>query len=100
MKYKNISNNSVYSRNNLPKIKNRAYAINIDEYKSIENYWVALYMNSDNVTYLDSFRAEHDPEKKTWKEIKTSNQIFIEYQQMIILMCGYFVLDLIILSER
>ena len=53
--------NAVYSRNNLPKIKNRAYAINIDEYKSIENYWVALYLNSDNVTYFDTFRTEHIP---------------------------------------
>ena len=28
--------NGVYSRNNLPKIKNRAYVINLYEYKSVK----------------------------------------------------------------
>ena len=34
--------NVVYSRNNLPKIKDGAYVINHDEYKSIETHWIAL----------------------------------------------------------
>ena len=34
--------NSVYSRNNLPKIKDGAYIINLDEYKSIRTHWIAL----------------------------------------------------------
>ena len=34
--------NDVYSRNNLPKIKNGAYVINLDEYKSIGTHWLAL----------------------------------------------------------
>ena len=33
--------NSVYSRNNLPKIKAGAYLINFDEFKSIEIHWIA-----------------------------------------------------------
>ena len=47
--------NAVYSRNNLPKIKDGAYVLNFDECKSIETQWIALYVNVDNVTYLDSF---------------------------------------------
>ena len=47
--------NAVYSRNNLPKIKDGAYVLNLDESKSIETHWIALYVNVDNVTYLDSF---------------------------------------------
>ena len=47
--------NAVYSRNNLPKIKDGAYVLNLDESKSIETQWIALYVNVDNVTYLDSF---------------------------------------------
>ena len=43
--------NGVYSRNNLPKLKDWEYVINLDEYKSTANYWIALYVNSDNVTY-------------------------------------------------
>ena len=30
----------VYSRNNLSKIKDRAYIINLDEYKSIGTHWI------------------------------------------------------------
>ena len=47
--------NAVYSRNNLPKIKDGTYVLNLDESKSIETQWIALYVNVDNVTYLDSF---------------------------------------------
>ena len=56
MNYQNEPNfNDVYSRNNLPKINYGAYAINIEEYKSIGTPWIALYVNSNNVTYFDSF---------------------------------------------
>ena len=47
--------NGVYSRNNLPKMKDRAYVINLDEYKSIGTHWIALYVNDNNVKYFDSF---------------------------------------------
>ena len=29
--------------------------INLDGYKSIGSYWVALYVNGDNITYFDIF---------------------------------------------
>ena len=32
--------NGVYSINNVPKIKDRAYVINGDQYKSIETHWI------------------------------------------------------------
>ena len=50
--------NCVYSRNNLPKIKDWAYVINLDEFKSIGNYWIALYVNGNDITYFDSFGVE------------------------------------------
>ena len=56
--------NGVYSKDNLPKIKDRAYIINFDEYSDIGTHWVALNVQS-NVTYFDSFGVEHIP-----KEIK------------------------------
>ena len=40
--------NSVYSRHNLPKIKDGAYVITPKEYKSIGTQWMALYANGDN----------------------------------------------------
>ena len=57
--------NGVYSRDNLPKIKDGAYVINLDEYSDIGTHWVALYVQNNNVTYFDSFGVEHIP-----KEIK------------------------------
>ena len=41
--------NGVYSRNNLPKIKDGAYVINLDEFKSIGTHWIALYVNGNNI---------------------------------------------------
>ena len=52
--------NVVYSRNNLSKIKDGAYIINLDEYESIGTHWIALYANAKNVIYFDSFGVEHN----------------------------------------
>ena len=57
----------VYSRINLPKVKDGAYAINIAECKSIGAHWIALYVKAYNdATYINSFGVEHIP-----KEINT-----------------------------
>ena len=54
--------NSVFSRENLPKIKDGAHVINLDEYSDIGIHWVALYVqNNNNVIYFDSFGVEHIP---------------------------------------
>ena len=51
--------NGVYSRDNLPKIKDGAYIINLDEYSDIGTHWVAFYVHNDDITYFDSFGIEH-----------------------------------------
>ena len=51
--------NGVYSRNNLPKIKDGAYVINLDEFRSIGNHWIALYVNANSIIYFDSFGVEY-----------------------------------------
>ena len=48
--------NGVYSRNSLPKIKDRPYVINLDEYESIRTRLIALYLNANNIVY---FGVEH-----------------------------------------
>ena len=53
----------VYSRNNLPKIKDGAYVINLDEFKSVGTHWVALYVNGNNIMYFDSLGVEHIPKE-------------------------------------
>ena len=49
----------------LKKIKDGALVINLDECSDIGTHWVALYALNNNITYFDSFGAEHIP-----KEIK------------------------------
>ena len=91
--------NGVYSIDNLPKIKDGVYVINLDEYSDIGTHWVALYVqnNNNNVIYFDSFGVEHIP-----KEIKafidrslsiTTNIFRIQAYDSI--MCGYFCIGFI-----
>ena len=53
--------NGVYSRDNLPKIKDGAYVINIDDYSDIGTHWIALYALNNDVTYFNNFGDEHIP---------------------------------------
>ena len=63
--------NGVYLRNNLLKIQDGTYVINLDEYKSIGTHWTALYVNGNNrresynAIYCDSVGVKYIP-----KEIK------------------------------
>ena len=43
-------------------IKDGAYITN-DEYKLIGTHWIALYENTKNVTYFDSFGVEQIPKE-------------------------------------
>ena len=90
--YQNESKfNGVYSRNILPKIKDEAYVINLDEFKSIRTHSIALYVNNNNVAYFDSFGVEHIL-KEIWKFIE--NKIIItniySVQAYDSIMFGYF----------
>ena len=68
-KYYQNEFNGVYSRNNLPKVKDGAYVINLDEFKSKGNHWIALYANGNNKRisynsiYFDRSGVEHIPEE-------------------------------------
>ena len=100
-KYQNESRfNGVCSRDNLCKIKDWVYIINLDEYSDIGTHWVALYVHNDDVTYFDSFGVEH-----ILKEIKTlivlcplllkiKTNIF-RIQAYDSMMCGYFCIGFI-----
>ena len=83
--------NGVYSRDNLPKIKDRGYVINLDEYSDIGAHWIALYILNNDVNYFDSFGIEHIPkETKTFigdKNIKTN---IFRIQAYDLIIYGYF----------
>ena len=89
--------NGVYSRDNLPKIKDGAYIINLDEYSDIGAHWVALFVqNNNSVIYFDSFGVEH-----ILKEIKAfiNNKNIItnifKIQAYDSMKCGYFCIGFI-----
>ena len=87
--------NCVYSKDNITKIKDGAYVINLDKYYDIGTQWVALYVNNNSVIYFDSFGIEHIP-----KEIKALINCYLSIfriQAYDSVMCEYFVLDLLIL---
>ena len=69
----------VYSRNNLPKIKDWAYVINIDEYELIRTHWIPLYVNANNIIYFDSCGVENIP-KEIKKFIGNKNIIINNYR--------------------
>ena len=83
--------NGVYFRNNLPKIKDGAYVTNLDEYESIGTYWIALYVNDNNVTYFDSYGVQHIP-KEIRKFIGNKNILANIYTIQVYdsIMCGYY----------
>ena len=51
--------NGVCSRDNLVKMNDRTYVINLDEYCDIVTYWIALYVLNNS----DSFGVENIPKK-------------------------------------
>ena len=55
--------NGVFSRNNLPKKKDGAYVINLDEYADVDTHWIALFCNRNEMFYFDSFGVEHISEE-------------------------------------
>ena len=90
--------NGVYSRDNLQKIKDGAYIINLDEYSDIGTHWVALHVNNNDVTYFDSFGVEHIPKEiRTFISNKNIKTNIFRIQAYYSIMWRYFVLDLLIL---
>ena len=96
--------NGVYSRNNLSKIKDGAYVINLDEYESIGTHWIALYVNVNSMVYFDSFGVQHIPKEIRKfignKNISTNIYKIQAYNSII---CGYFCIgfiDLMLKGKR
>ena len=88
--------NGVYSRDNLFKIKDGAYVINLDEYSDIGTHWVSLYVKNNNATYFASFGVEHVPKEiKTFINNKSIKTNIFRIQAYNSIMYGYFCIDFI-----
>ena len=46
--------NGLYSTNNLSKLKDGTYIINLDEYELIGTHCIALYVNAKNLIYFEN----------------------------------------------
>ena len=88
--------NGIYSRNNLPKIKDGAYETNLDMFESIGTHCIAVYVNGNNKIYFDSFGVEHI-RKEIKKSIGNKNIIanIFRIQAYDFIMCGYFCIEFI-----
>ena len=82
--------NGVYSKDNLPKINDGAYVINLDKYSDIGTHWAALYVNNNDVTYFDSSGVEHilkEMKKFIDRSLSIATNIF-RIQAYDSIMCG------------
>ena len=82
--------NGVYSRDSLPKIKDEAYVIDLDEYSDIGTHWIALYVHHNDITYFDVFGVEDIPKEITFINNKNIKPIVFRIQAFDSIMCGYF----------
>ena len=83
--------NGVYLRNDLSKIKDWLYIINLNVYESIVTDCKALYVNAGNVTYFDNFGAEHLPKGiRIFIGNKNSITNIYRIQAYDSIICGYF----------
>ena len=81
--------NGVYSRDNLPRLNDGAYIINLDEYSDIGTHWITLYVQNNDATYFDSFGVEHIQIKI---HIKTNTFRIQAYDSI---MCWYYCIGFI-----
>ena len=83
--------NGVSSRNNLPRIKDGAYVINLDDKNSKGAQWVSFYWQKNTAVYFDCFGIEYIPQK-VLNKIKdkwiTHNIFRIQDNESI--MCGFY----------
>ena len=82
--------NGIFSRNNLPRIKDRAYVINLDDKNSKETHWVSWFVDKNLAVYLDSFGIEDIPQEvlNKIKGISITQNLF-RIQDNESIMCGF-----------
>ena len=88
--------NGVYSGNNLPRKKDGAYVINLDEFVDVGTHWIALFCSRSEIIYFDSFGVEHVPgEIKEFIGNKNIEADIFRVQAKKSKMCGYFCIGFI-----
>ena len=70
--------NGTFSRNNLPRIKNGVYVINLDDKNSKGIHWILLFIVRNLAVYFDPFGIEYIPQRllSKIKDKSITNNIF------------------------
>ena len=88
--------NGVYSLYNLPKIKDDAHVIHLDEYKSIGTQWVVIYVTNDIAIYFENLVVGHIPKGiKNFTGNKNNKANLYRIQAYDSIMCMYFCIGFI-----
>ena len=82
----------VFSRDNIPKkIKDGAYVIKLNECADVGTYWIALFCNTSEIVYFDSFGVEYVPEElKKFVGNKNIKANMFRVQANNSVLCGHF----------
>ena len=55
--------NVVFSKDDLPRIKDGEYSINLDDKQSKGTYWISIFIDKNTAVYFDSFGTEYIPQE-------------------------------------
>ena len=80
-----------FSRNNLPRIKDGVYVIDLDDKNSKGTHWLPLFIDRNTTVYFDSFGIEYIPQEvlnKIRDKSITPNIFRIQGNESI--MCGFY----------
>ena len=86
--------NSIFSRNNLPRIKHGVYVKNLNDKNSIGfHYWISLFIERNIAVYFDSLGMEYIPQEVLKKsKINQLLTIYLEYKITNLLYVDFIVL--------
>ena len=81
----------MFSRDNLPRIKDGVYVINLDDKQSKGMHWVFLFIGRNMAVYFDSIGIEYIPQEvlsKIRDKLITDTIFRIQFDDSI--MCGCY----------
>ena len=86
----------VFSRDNLPRIKDGAFIINLDDKQIKETYWGLLFIDRNTAVNFDSFEAEYVPQNVLCKiKDKSITHTIFRTQHDDSVMCGFYCITFI-----
>ena len=88
--------NSVFSKDNLPRIKDGACVINFDDIQRKRVHWVSLFIDINAAVYFDSFEIEYIPREVSSKiKNKSITQNIFRIQSDYSIVCRFYCITFI-----